>query len=102
MTRKELRVLVESFGGLYREDERRTFGASWKDMTAIPPKDHVWACDDIHELVGGCYWGDAAWYADARDDFAERVRSGVRPCGDPDCEWCAGDYDELVREYTTR
>jgi hypothetical protein len=54
----------------------------------IPPG-HIWLCDDIHELVDET---NQPWKPDYAD-LLDRMRYGIAPCPDADCEWCHPEQD---------
>lgn len=84
MTKAQLKRMVESMGATYEESS----DGRWRDMRATAPQGMAWNSDGVHELVGGCYFGQDSWYRSARAELAERVQYGVSECGDAECEWC--------------
>ena len=54
---------------------------------AEAPEGMVWSASGTHELVSSGYAGKGDRKV-IEDDLRERIRGGVEPCDDPDCEWC--------------
>jgi hypothetical protein len=80
-TLKEARKVAAKFKATIRDGKNGNF----HECAIEAPKGHVWSGSDLHELVSDAY---VPWKPDYKD-LVERMNYGVRPCDDPECEWCS-------------
>ena len=57
------------------------------DVEVEAPAGKLWACDDLHALVG-CQDRDFDSVGGVYADLLDRMESGLTPCTAPGCEWC--------------
>jgi hypothetical protein len=82
MTLGMLKKLAEKHGATVRED-----AVGWLDCAIEAPEGHIWASDQVHELVGSTNIGPKEWGWEMRAELAKRMEQGVEPCSHGECEW---------------
>lgn len=81
-TRKQFLTTLAKYGGSVDETHDDVFYVE-------SPPGKVWLCDMTHVLCQPfANNGGQSWKPEAYDDAIARMKYGVTPCADPECEEC--------------
>lgn len=78
-TLKHVKAAAAKIGAMVEDD----MCGSAHECRVEAPRGFTWA-HGLHEFVDAAY---RPWKPDY-EDILERMAFGVKPCEDPECEWC--------------
>jgi hypothetical protein len=82
---REVKTLAKALGATV-EDRKST---SFHSCRVEAPPRFRWTEGDVHELVDET---NRPWKPDYAD-LLSRMKYGIEPCTDPECEWCNEEID---------